>query len=132
MPVALDSSLPDCLVRAEGYAERMRVRWQPGDRFRMFFGGKISSKTHKKVKTGGQRVCVGVCVGGVGGGAGDGGEVGAVWWMHGKVEAGGRPGWVAWAGGGRGGGGGGGQWGALRGCLGSDENCPQVAGVGAP
>lgn len=53
IPIAIDSSLPDYLVRAEGYAERMRVAWLPGDRFRMFFGGKISSKTHKKVKTGG-------------------------------------------------------------------------------
>ena len=53
IPIAIDNSLPDYLVRAEGYAERMRVQWQPGDRFRMFFGGKISSKTHKKVKTGG-------------------------------------------------------------------------------
>ena len=55
VPAAIDNSLPDYLVRAEAYAERMRVRWQPGDRFRMFFGGKISSKTHKKVKTGGAR-----------------------------------------------------------------------------
>lgn len=52
MPVAVDNSLPDYLVAAELYAARMRVLWQPGDRFRMFFGGKISSKTHKKVKTG--------------------------------------------------------------------------------
>lgn len=51
--VAADNSLPDYLVAAELYAARMRVLWQPGDRFRMFFGGKISSKTHKKVKTGG-------------------------------------------------------------------------------
>jgi hypothetical protein len=53
VPVAIHASLPDYVVRAEAYGERMRVRWQPGDRFRMFFGGKISSKTHKKVKTGG-------------------------------------------------------------------------------
>ena len=52
VPVAIDSSLPDYLVRTDTYGERMRVLWQPGDRFRMFFGGKISSKTHKKVKTG--------------------------------------------------------------------------------
>lgn len=52
VPVAVDNSLPDYLVAAELYAARMRVLWQPGDRFRMFFGGKISSKTHKKVKTG--------------------------------------------------------------------------------
>ena len=56
IPVAICNALPDYLVRSEGpagYAERMRVPWQPGDRFRMFFGGKISSKTHKKVKSGG-------------------------------------------------------------------------------
>ncbi len=54
--VAVDNSLPDYLVAAELYAARMRVLWQPGDRFRMFFGGKISSKTHKKVKTGARSV----------------------------------------------------------------------------
>ena len=53
IPLAIDNALPDCLVRGEAWAERMRVQWQPGDRFRMFFGGKISSKTHKTVKTGG-------------------------------------------------------------------------------
>ncbi len=53
VPIAIDNSLPEYLIRTEGYAERMRVQWQPGDRFRMFFGGKISSKTHKKIKTGG-------------------------------------------------------------------------------
>jgi hypothetical protein len=53
VPVAIDAALPDYLVRAELYAHRTRVAWLPGDRFRMFFGGKISSKTHKKVKTGG-------------------------------------------------------------------------------
>ena len=52
MPVAIDTSLPDYLVRTEQYGRAMRILWQPGDRFRMFFGGKISSKTHKKVKSG--------------------------------------------------------------------------------
>lgn len=42
VPIAIDNSLPDYCVRAEGYAERMRVQWQPGDRFRMFFGGARS------------------------------------------------------------------------------------------
>ena len=56
VPVAVDTSLPDYLVRTEQYARAMRVLWQPGDRFRMFFGGKISSKTHKKVKSG-EQVC---------------------------------------------------------------------------
>jgi hypothetical protein len=53
IPMAIDNSMPDYMVRTEVYRERMRILWQPGDRFRMFFGGKISSKTHKKVKTGG-------------------------------------------------------------------------------
>lgn len=54
IPIAIDVSLPDYVVKAEAYVDRMRVIWQPDDRFRIFFGGKISSKTHRKVKTGGQ------------------------------------------------------------------------------
>lgn len=53
MPIAINNSLPEYVVRSEGYVQRMRVQWQEGDHFRMFFGGKISSKTHKKIKTGG-------------------------------------------------------------------------------
>ncbi|KAL4434797.1 hypothetical protein ABPG77_005324 [Micractinium sp. CCAP 211/92] len=53
IPVAIDNTQPEYVIKAETYAERMRVRWQPGDRFRMFFGGQVSRKTHKRVKTGG-------------------------------------------------------------------------------
>lgn len=52
IPVAIDNTQPEYVIKAETYAERMRVRWQPGDRFRMFFGGQVSRKTHKRVKTG--------------------------------------------------------------------------------
>lgn len=53
VPMAIDMSLPDYMVKTEVFKERTRIAWQPGDKFRMFFGGKISSKTHRKVKTGG-------------------------------------------------------------------------------
>jgi len=53
LPVAIVSGLPDYLLKVEAYVSGMRVSWQPGDRFRMFFGGKISEKTLRKVKAGG-------------------------------------------------------------------------------
>ncbi|KAG7673970.1 hypothetical protein Ndes2526B_g02554 [Nannochloris sp. 'desiccata'] len=53
LPVAIVSGLPDYLLKVEAYVSGMRVFWQPGDRFRMFFGGKISEKTLRKVKAGG-------------------------------------------------------------------------------
>ncbi len=53
IPVALDKGLPDYLIKTEMYAKNMRISWATGDRFRIFFGGKISSKTHKMVRTGG-------------------------------------------------------------------------------
>jgi hypothetical protein len=53
LPVAIVSGLPDYLLKVDAYVSGMRVSWQPGDRFRMFFGGKISEKTLRKVKAGG-------------------------------------------------------------------------------
>lgn len=53
LPVAIVPGLPDYLLKVEAYVNGSRVSWQAGDRFRMFFGGKISEKTLKKVKAGG-------------------------------------------------------------------------------
>ena len=53
LPVAIVPGLPDYLLKVEAYVNGTRVAWQAGDRFRMFFGGKISEKTLKKVKAGG-------------------------------------------------------------------------------
>ena len=53
LPVAIVPNLPDYLLKVEAYHNGTRVSWQAGDRFRMFFGGKISEKTLRKVKAGG-------------------------------------------------------------------------------
>ena len=53
VPVAIVPGLPDYLLKVDAYVKGTRVSWQAGDRFRMFFGGKISEKTQKKVKAGG-------------------------------------------------------------------------------
>ena len=53
VPLAAIPGMPEYLLRTETFVERARISWRPGDRFRMFFGGKISSKTQRKLKAGG-------------------------------------------------------------------------------
>jgi hypothetical protein len=36
--------LPDYMVAAEPFDAGMHRRWAPGDRFRMYFGGRAGSK----------------------------------------------------------------------------------------
>lgn len=44
VPIHVDNSLPDFIVNVSAYDQGMHKQWQPGDRFRMFFGGKWSSR----------------------------------------------------------------------------------------
>ncbi|KAJ9507563.1 hypothetical protein QJQ45_019375 [Haematococcus lacustris] len=44
LPMHVDASLPEYLVRVETYERGMAKRWQAGDRFRMNFGAKSNSK----------------------------------------------------------------------------------------
>jgi hypothetical protein len=44
VPLHIDPALPDYIVQAANYETRMRKEWQPGDRFRMYFGGKLGTK----------------------------------------------------------------------------------------
>lgn len=37
-------ALPDYMVKAELFDKGMHRIWQPGDRFRMYFGGRAGSK----------------------------------------------------------------------------------------
>lgn len=40
VPLRVDGSLPDCVVRADAFDRGMQRAWHPGHRFRMFFAGK--------------------------------------------------------------------------------------------
>ena len=44
LPLHIDPTLPDYIVQAPNYESRMQKGWQPGDRFRMYFGGKLGTK----------------------------------------------------------------------------------------
>ncbi|KIY93072.1 hypothetical protein MNEG_14891 [Monoraphidium neglectum] len=44
LPIHIDPSLPDFLMPAQMFAERTKKTWTPGERFRMYFGGKHGTK----------------------------------------------------------------------------------------
>ena len=44
VPVRIEVALPDYVVKADIFDRGLRRVWQPGDRFRMFFGGKAQSR----------------------------------------------------------------------------------------
>ena len=56
LPLRIDLTLPDFLTAAHAFDACMRRRWSPGQRFRMFFGGK----RHARARTG-QRAVPCVC-----------------------------------------------------------------------
>lgn len=41
VPIHIDAHLPDYIVRTEMYERGMTKRWNVGQRFRMYFGGKV-------------------------------------------------------------------------------------------
>jgi hypothetical protein len=44
LPIHIDGDLPDFLMPAATYEERVAKQWAPGERFRMYFGGKHGQK----------------------------------------------------------------------------------------
>jgi hypothetical protein len=44
LPIHIDADLPDFLMPAATFEERMAKKWTPGERFRMYFGGKHGQK----------------------------------------------------------------------------------------
>lgn len=40
VPIQIDSTLPDYIAKADAYDKGVLNTWRPGDRFRMYFGGK--------------------------------------------------------------------------------------------
>jgi hypothetical protein len=44
LPIHIDGALPDFLIPAATYEERVKKSWTPGERFRMYFGGKHGQK----------------------------------------------------------------------------------------
>jgi hypothetical protein len=47
LPIHIDPGLPDFLMPASTYEERVRKSWVPGERFRMYFGGKHGTKVRR-------------------------------------------------------------------------------------
>ena len=44
VPLRIDTALPDFLVTAETFDKGIRRHWYEGDRFRMFFAARSTSK----------------------------------------------------------------------------------------
>lgn len=44
VPIHIDAALPDYICQATSYDAHSQRKWQVGDRFRMFFGGKLGTK----------------------------------------------------------------------------------------
>ncbi|CAL8466956.1 g6492 [Coccomyxa elongata] len=44
VPLRIDNALPDYMVKAELFDKGSHRMWSPGDRFRMYFGGRAGSK----------------------------------------------------------------------------------------
>ena len=44
LPIHIDRHLPDLLMAAPTFEERVKKQWAPGERFRMYFGGKHGQK----------------------------------------------------------------------------------------
>lgn len=53
LPLALDVTQPDYVLKAEDFAGRTRVAWRPGDRFRVYIGGRTSVNPLRRSKSGG-------------------------------------------------------------------------------
>lgn len=62
VPIHIDATLPDYIVRAEIYEKGMVKRWAAGERFRMYFGGKVRNSVQlERQQTG--RLLVVLCTG---------------------------------------------------------------------
>jgi len=46
LPIHVDNSLPDFIVKVEAFEQSIQKNWQVGDRFKMFFGGKSTARSH--------------------------------------------------------------------------------------
>eukprot|EP00210_Caulerpa_lentillifera_P005494 g5254.t1 len=45
LPIHVDSSLPDFIVKVDAFEQSIQKNWKVGDRFKMFFGGKSTARS---------------------------------------------------------------------------------------